>query len=321
MKVFVGQPLVEPSTTELLAGHTLVTGGGNLPRSEWTLLADADALLPTPRERITADVLAATPRARIVASHSVGVDHIDLGACRARGILVTNTPNVLTEATADLAWALILAVARRIREGEALARSGTWDGWKPKELLGVSLSGRTLGIYGMGRIGQAVARRGEAFGMKILSFEKGGTEREFGEFLSKVDVLSIHAPLTEETRGRFGEKELLRMKEGAILVNTARGPLVDEGALVAALVSKHLLGAGLDVYEREPQIHSGLVAAPERRSPPAPRLCHVRDAPGDGATRVRGDRAVRARRAASPSRALSVARADPDVRRAPNFFA
>jgi glyoxylate reductase len=262
MKVFVGQPLVEPSTTDLLEAHRVVTGGGNLPRAEWPLLADADALLPTPRERITAEVLAASPGVRIIASHSVGVDHVDLAACRARGILVTNTPDVLTDATADLTWALILAVARRIREGEALARSGAWDGWKPQELLGISLAGRTLGIYGMGRIGRAVARRGEAFGMKTLSFDKGGTEAEFREFLSKVDVLSIHAPLTEETRGRFGEKELLRMKEGAILVNTARGPIVDEEALVAALRSKHLSGAGLDVYQLEPKIHRGLIALP-----------------------------------------------------------
>ncbi|MFI5119485.1 MAG: 2-hydroxyacid dehydrogenase [Thermoanaerobaculia bacterium] len=262
MKVFVGQPLVEPSTTALLAGHTIVTGGGNLPRSEWPLLADADALLPTPRERITPEVLAASPRVRIVASHSVGVDHIDLAACRSRGILVTNTPDVLTEATADLAWALILAVARRIREGEAVARSGTWDGWKPREILGISLSGRTLGIYGMGRIGRAVARRGEAFGMKTLSFDKGGTDEDFREFLSKVDVLSIHAPLSEETRGRFGEKEFLRMKEGVILINTARGPIVDEEALVAALSSKRLRGAGLDVHAKEPAIHPGLLAFP-----------------------------------------------------------
>lgn len=262
MKVFVGQPLVEPSTTELLAGHTLVTGGGNLPRSEWTLLADADALLPTPRERITAEVLAASPRVRIVASHSVGVDHIDLAACRALGILVTNTPEVLTEATADLTWALILAVTRRIREGEALARLGSWDGWKPQELLGVSLAGRALGIYGLGRIGRAVARRGEAFGMRVLSFDRGGTEEEFREFLSKVNVLSIHAPLTGATQGRFGEREFLRMKIGAILVNTARGPIVDEAALVAALASGHLGGAGLDVFENEPAIHPGLLSFP-----------------------------------------------------------
>jgi glyoxylate reductase len=258
MRVFVGQPLVEPSTADLLACHDVVTGTGNLPRAEWPLLADAEALLPTPRERITGEVLAAAPRLRIVASHSVGVDHIDLAACRARGVLVTNTPDVLTDATADLAWALILAVARRVREGDVLARSGTWDGWKPQELLGVSLSGRTLGIYGMGRIGRAVARRGEAFGMKVIFFEKEGTEEEFRKFLLKVDVLSVHAPLTDATRGRFGAAELALLPRGAILVNTARGPIVNEEALVAALHSKHLLGAGLDVFEREPAIHPGL---------------------------------------------------------------
>jgi glyoxylate reductase len=262
MKVFVGQPLVEPSTTDLLGEHTVVTGGGNLPRAEWPLLGDADALLPTPRERITAEVLVAAPRVRIVASHSVGVDHVDLAACCARGVLVTNTPDVLTDATADLAFALILAVARRLHEGEALARSGTWDGWKPRELLGVSLQGKTLGIYGYGRIGKAVAKRGEAFGMIVRSHDKGGSERELREFLLKVDVLSIHAPLTEDTRGRFGVTELSWVREGAILVNTARGPIVDEEALVAALHSKHLLGAGLDVFQREPQIEAALLGLP-----------------------------------------------------------
>ncbi|MEO8587413.1 MAG: D-glycerate dehydrogenase [Acidobacteriota bacterium] len=262
MRVFVGQPLVEPSTTDILAEYEVLTGAGGLPRSEWPLLAEAEALLPTPRERITAEVVAAAPRLRLVASHSVGVDHVDLAACRARGILVTNTPDVLTDATADLAWALILAVARRLHEGEALARSGAWDGWKPQELLGVSLSGKTLGIYGFGRIGRAVAKRGEAFGMNVLSFEKEGTEEELGRFLSKVDVLSIHAPLTESTRGRFGEGEFLGMKEGAILVNTARGPIVNEEELLGALLSKHLMGAGLDVYEREPVVDEGLRSLP-----------------------------------------------------------
>jgi glyoxylate reductase len=261
VKVFVGRPLVEPSTADVLAGHDVVFGAGGLPASEWPLLAAVDALLPTPRERVTQEVLEAAPRLALVASHSVGVDHVDLEACRRRGIRVTNTPDVLTDATADLAWALILAVARRIREGEALVRSGSWDGWKPQELLGVSLQGKMLGIYGMGRIGRAVARRGEAFGMRVVAFDKRQSEEDFGEFLSKVDVLSIHVPLTDATRGRFGERELLRMKEGAILVNTARGPIVDESALVAALSSRHLLGAGLDVYEREPQIHPGLISS------------------------------------------------------------
>jgi len=262
MKVFVGQPLVEPSTQDLLAGHVVVTGAGSLPRTERPLLANADALLPTPRERITAEVLAAAPRVRIVASHSVGVDHVDLAACRARGVLVTNTPDVLTDATADLAFALILAVSRRLHEGEALARSGTWDGWKPQELLGVSLAGKTLGIYGMGRIGKAVAKRGEAFGMDVMGFDREGTEEEFRGFLSKVDVLSVHAPLTEATRGRFGAAELALLPRGAILVNTARGPIVDEKALAAALHSKHLFGAGLDVFQREPEIEAALLGLP-----------------------------------------------------------
>ncbi len=262
MKVFVGQPVVEPSTGELLARFTVVTGKGSLPKEEWPLLADADALLPTPRERVTAEVLAAAPKVRIVASHSVGVDHVDLAACRARGVLVTNTPDVLTDATADLAFALILAVTRRLHEGEALARSGAWDGWKPRELLGVGLQGKTLGIYGYGRIGRAVAKRAVAFGMDVVAFDKDGTGEEFREFLLKVDVLSVHAPLTDSTRGRFGAAEFAGMKEGAILVNTARGPIVDEEALVAALQSKKLGGAGLDVFEHEPRIHPRLVDLP-----------------------------------------------------------
>lgn len=260
MKVFVGRPLVEPSTRDLLAGHDVHVGAGGLPPSEWPLLAAVEALLPTPRERVSQEVLEAAPNLALVASHSVGVDHVDLEACRRRGIRVTNTPDVLTEATADLAWALILAVARRIREGDALVRSGAWDGWKPQELLGVSLQGKTLGIHGMGRIGHAVARRGKAFGMRVLSFEREGTEKELEEFLWKVNVLSIHAPLTDATRGRFGAAELGWLPRGAILINTARGPIVDEAALVAALSSKHLGGAGLDVYEREPQVHPGLVS-------------------------------------------------------------
>ena len=167
MKVFVGQPLVEPSTTDLLAGHTVVTGGGNLPRSEWPLLRDADALLPTPRERITAGGARrrAPRRGSWRATPWASITSISQRAAAAASWSRTRRTSS-PDATADLAWALILAVARRIREGEALARSGTWDGWKPRELLGVSLAGRTLGIYGMGRIGRAVARRGEAFGMK-----------------------------------------------------------------------------------------------------------------------------------------------------------
>lgn len=258
--VFVGQPLPEPSTSELLAEYEVVIGLGSLPPNEvQTHLARADAFLPTPRERVTRNVLAAAPHLKIVASCSVGTDHVDLLACRERGVVVTNTPGVLTEATADLAWTLILAVTRRLPEGEALVRSGAWDGWKPLELLGMGLQGKTLGVYGMGRIGTAVARRGEAFGMRVLGMvEEDGSER-LARLLSESDVLTLHAPLTPSTCGRFGRAEISRMKRGAILVNTARGPLVDEAALVEALESGHLRGAGLDVYEKEPAIHPRLL--------------------------------------------------------------
>jgi glyoxylate reductase len=258
--VFVGQPLPEPSVSELLAEFDVVVGRGSLAPDEIREhLGRADALLPTPRERVTRALLAAAPRLRIVASCSVGTDHVDLPACRERGVVVTNTPGVLTEATADLAWTLILAVTRRLPEGEALVRSGAWDGWKPLELLGMGLEGKTLGIYGMGRIGTAVARRGEAFGMRVLGMvEEDGSER-FERLLGESDVLSLHAPLTPSTRGRFGRAEISRMKRRAILVNTARGPLVDEEALVEALEAGHLRGAGLDVYEKEPVIHPRLL--------------------------------------------------------------
>lgn len=260
MRVFVTQPIPEPSTREILRDFDVVIGRRGLARE--TLIAagaEADALLTTPAERIDAEVVDAAPRLRIVANGAVGTDNIDLVACRARGIVVTNTPGVLTEATADLTWALILAVARRIHEGELLARSGTWDGWKPLELLGISLEGKTLGIYGAGRIGESVARRGAAFGMNVVKMTSRDGEARFEELLSSSDVLSLHAPATPETRGRFGEAQLFRMKKGAILVNTSRGALVCEAALVKALEAGHLRGAGLDVYEDEPAIHPGLV--------------------------------------------------------------
>ncbi len=263
MKVLVAQPLPEPSTSEILAGFDVVVGRPGAWAEEATLhLPGADALVPTPREPVTEALLALAPRLKVVAACSVGTDHVDLDACRLRGVVVTNTPGVLTEATADLAWLLILAVARRLREGDALIRSGTWDGWKPLELLGASLDGKTLGVWGFGRIGRAVARRGEAFGMRVLSCDAGDGPEVFERLLAASDVLTIHAPLTPETRGRFGSAELSRMKRGAILVNTARGPIVDEAALASAVASGYLGGAGLDVFEREPAVHAALLGLP-----------------------------------------------------------
>ena len=255
----MSQPLPEPSTSEILAGFEVVVGRpGGWDAEAPVHIPESVAVIPTPREKVTEALLALAPRLKVVANCAVGTDNVDLDACRRRGVVVTNTPGVLTEATADLTWLLILAVARRFREGDALIRSGKWDGWKPLELMGLSLEGRTLGVFGFGRIGRAVARRAEASGMRVVSASEGDPPAAFERLLAASDVVTIHAPLTPQTRGRFGAHELARMKRGAILVNTARGPILDEAALAAALVSGHLGGAGLDVYEKEPAVHPAL---------------------------------------------------------------
>lgn len=261
MRVFVAQPLPEPSLTELLREHEVDVGDVGLAEPE--LLARvgaADALLATPRLRVGEVLLAAAPRLLIVANCAVGTDNVDLDACRARGLPVTNTPGVLTDATADLTWALILAVTRRLREGEALLRSGLWSGWKPTELLGASLTGKTLGVFGAGRIGSAVARRAEAFGMRVLAMTVDDPPELLERLLAESDVLTVHVPLTPATRHRFGDAEFSRMKRGAFFVNTSRGPVAEEAALVRALESGRLRGAGLDVYEEEPRVDPALLA-------------------------------------------------------------
>jgi glyoxylate reductase len=240
-----------PTREELLAG---ARGAAGLV----TLLSDA----------VDVALLDALPGLRVVANHAVGVDNVDLAAATARGVWVTNTPDVLTDATADLTWALLLAVARRLREGEALLRGGGFHGWSPTLLLGLELRGRTLGVFGFGRIGRAVARRAAGFGMDVLYTSRrpvppaeasGARAVDKAELLAHADVLSVHCPLSAETHHAVGAAELARMKRGAILVNTARGPIVDEGALSAALAAGHLGGAGLDVYEDEPAVHPGLL--------------------------------------------------------------
>lgn len=230
--------------------------------------AQADAVICTLADPITDDLFAAAPRLKIVANYAVGYNNIDVAAATRRGIVVTNTPDVLTDATADLTWALILAVARRVVEGDQWARSGQWPGWAPTQMLGTDVTGKTLGIIGMGRIGQAVALRAQGFRMPVLYTahrrcpappgSATWAHRPLQEVLAEADFISLHVPLSEATRHLIGPRELARMKSTAYLINTSRGPVVDEAALLAALQQGTIAGAGLDVYEREPVILSGM---------------------------------------------------------------
>lgn len=226
------------------------------------------AIVTSVADRIDHDVIEQLRSLKIVAQSAVGYDNVDLSACRARGILVTHTPDVLTDSTADLTLALLLAVARRVREGEAMVRAGQFAGWSPTMLLGVELRDKTLGVLGYGRIGHAVAQRARAFGMRVIACRKGdqrfvdrdveGVSR--ADLITRSDVISVHVPGDRATRHLLGEREFARMRRGAIVINTARGTVIDEAALVRALESGHLGGAGLDVYEEEPRVHPGLVA-------------------------------------------------------------
>jgi glyoxylate reductase len=214
---------------------------------------------------VKADVLGAAPDLKVVANIAVGYDNIDVAAAQSRGIVVTNTPDVLTEATAELTWALILAVTRRLGEGERLVRRGGWKGWALDFMLGMELGGKQLGIIGRGRIGRAVAARAPAFGMKAVFASRESRpasdrpEMSLDELLVSSDVISIHTPLTPSTRHLIDRRALARMKRSAYLVNTARGPVVDEEALAWALKEHLIAGAALDVYEREPEVFAGLL--------------------------------------------------------------
>lgn len=231
---------------------------------------EAAAMICTLTEAIDEALFEAAPRLRVVANYAVGFNNIAVDVAKARGIVVTNTPDVLTDATADLTWALILAAARRIAEGHALVQSGEWRGWEPTQLLGSDLTGKTLGILGMGRIGQAVARRAAGFEMNVLYHSRrplpGAAHPSawrhvpMDELLTASDVLTLHLPLADDTRHIIGREQLRRMKPTALLMNTSRGPVVDEAALSEAVREGRLAGAGLDVYEHEPRVHPGLMA-------------------------------------------------------------
>jgi len=226
---------------------------------------EADGMISMLSDTIDREIIDAAPHLRIIANYAVGYNNIDLNAARERGIFVTNTPGVLTETTADLTWALMLTVARRITEAEQFARSGKWTGWAPTQLLGSDLFGKTLGLIGMGRIGQAVARRAAGFDMRVIYTcrhrlpikEEKRLRSSFlplPELLKQSDFVSLHLPLTEESRHLIDRNALRLMKPTAFLINTARGPIVDEKALIEALRRKKIAGAGLDVFENEPSI-------------------------------------------------------------------
>ena len=231
-------------------------------------LCQADAAIVTLGDCIDAETIHAATTLKILANYAVGYNNIDLAAARQRGLIVTNTPDVLTDATADLTWALLLATARRVVEGDALVRSGRWTGWSPTQLLGAEVSGKTLGIIGMGRIGHAVAQRAVGFRMAVRyhtrqpmatsSLSREWEHRSLRDLLGEADVVTIHVPLTPHTHHLIGSRELGWMKPTAFLVNTARGPIVDEDALVVALTTGIIAGAGLDVYEQEPALHPTL---------------------------------------------------------------
>jgi len=253
-------------------------------------MQDCDVLVPTVTDRIDADLIArAGERLGLIASFGAGTEHIDLAAAAARKIIVTNTPGVFTDDTADLAMAMIIGVPRRVREGTALVRRGEWTGWTPSGLLGRKLAGKVLGIIGMGRIGQAVAHRARAFGLEIAYYNRKrlpeALERMLGAryvrdvdtLMAESDILTLHCPLTEETRHLVNARRIALMKPGSSIINTARGEMIDQDALIAALESGHLAGAGLDVYPDEPNVDPRLIAHPNVMTLP-----HIGSATAEG---------------------------------------
>jgi glyoxylate reductase len=258
---------------ELFDAQINMTGAAMSRAELEKAVASADVLAPTITDNIDADLIAkAGPQLKLIANFGVGVDHIDLKAARARGIIVTNTPGVLTEDTADMTMALILSVPRRLGEGEKLIRQGQWNGWRPNGMLGHRVNGKRLGIIGMGRISRAVATRAKGFGITTLYHNRHrlpeGIEAELGAtyepnldaLLASVDIISINCPHTSETHELIDERRIALIKPDAYLINTARGEIVDEDALIKALQNGEIGGAGLDVYTHEPNVDPRLLA-------------------------------------------------------------
>lgn len=276
--VFLTRRLPESTETRMRELFDAHLRDRDTPLSHEELCAavqSADVLVPTVTDRIDAAVIAAAgDQLKLIASFGTGVDHIDLAAAKARGITVTNTPGVLTEDTADVAMALMLAVPRRIAEGDKVARSGEWTGWSPTGMLGHRINGKRLGIIGMGRIGTAVARRARGFGLSIHYHNRKPvhpeTEAELeatywdslDQMLGRVDIVSVNCPHTPATNHLLTRRLLSMMQPSAYLVNTSRGEVIDEAALADLLASRQIAGAGLDVYEDEPRITIALVGLP-----------------------------------------------------------
>lgn len=275
-RLFLTRRIPEPGLSLAREVFTVTGGDEDRPLERSALLkgvAGVDAILCLLNDAVDAVVMdAAGPRLRVISNMAVGYDNIDLAAAAERGIVVTNTPGVLTDATADLTWALILSVVRRVVEGDRMVRDGRFERWSPFLLLGRDVAGATLGIVGMGRIGRAVAQRAMGWNMRVLYVKARGPLvpeqippgaeweycRELDDLLARADIVSLHVPLDSSTWHLIGERELGLMRPGSYLVNTSRGPVVDEAALVRSLKGGHLGGAGLDVYEAEPELTPGL---------------------------------------------------------------
>jgi len=273
MKVFVTREIPQPGLDLLRKEFDVEVNPYDRVMTKKELMKAVqgkDGLLCLLTDPVDRDVIYAEPNLKMIASYAVGYDNIDVGSATQRGIPVSNTPGVLTDTTAELAWALLFAVARRIVEGDGFTRAGKFTGWAPMLMLGQDFTNKTLGIIGAGRIGTAVAVKSKGFNMSVLYTDEQNNElldRELhakkvplSELLNKSDFVSIHVPLTKQTHHLIGEQELQMMKRTAILINTARGPIVDEQALVKALKEQRIFGAGLDVYEHEPLIAKNLLA-------------------------------------------------------------
>jgi glyoxylate reductase len=238
--------------------EVVLVGGSGTTDDLRAAIGGVQALVPLITDRIDRALISAADSLTVIANVGVGYNNIDVAAARERGIIVTNTPDVLSRATADLTWALILSVTRRLGEGERMVRGGRWTGWAFDQLLGMELSGKTLGIVGYGRIGREVASRASAFGMTVVHTGTSEASLPIDKLLAISDIVSLHVPLRAETTHLINQAALARMKRTAYLINTARGPVIDESALVWALRNRMIAGAALDVYEQEPTIHPDL---------------------------------------------------------------